>query len=444
MRFLKTLRWIWDGKTGISATIQTFVTQILILVVTLVTGVMTARFLGSVGRGEQAAILLWPEFLGYAFALGVGPALLFHLRDSPEEGSELFSAAVTLATIFGAIATIVGVIFIPQWLSQYTESTIKVAQGFMITAPLSLLSLILLNAYRAQHDFSTVNKTNYLMPFVTLLLLVALGGLGLFTPVSSSLAYRVPVVVITLWRLNEQWKHYRPNFKKFRSSCRKILSYSTRSAGINILNQVAARVDQAMVISLLSPSAMGIYIVSLNLSRMVEPFNRSILSVLFPKVAARPPKEVVDLTSRAARISGFTTALAVVAAAVVAPFVLTGLYGAEFAQGVNAFRILAVRMVFEGVTMVLAQAFMALDKPGTVAILQGVGLGTTVPLMLFLIPWLGLVGASYALLISTVIRLIFIMVCFPMLLKLPMPNLLIQSRDIVFLKNSMLNRKTAS
>lgn len=440
MKFAKTLRWVWDGKTGISATIQTFVTQILILGVTLFTGIMTARFLGPEGRGEQAAILLWPEFLGYAFALGIGPALLFHLRDSPEEKSELFSAALTLGAVFGAIATFVGIIFIPQWLDQYSNSTIRVAQLFMLTAPLSLLSLILLNSYRAQHDFSTVNKTNYLMPFATLVLLVALGGVGLFTPIGSSLAYRIPVVVITLWRLREQWNYYRPNFKKFRVSCRKILSYSTRSAGINILNQVAARVDQAMVISLLSPSSMGIYIVSLNLSRMVEPFNRSILSVLFPKMAARPPKEVMVLTGRAARISGFSTALAVVVAAIVAPFVLTGLYGAEFSQGVNAFRVLALRMVFEGVTMVLAQAFMALDKPGTVAILQGVGLGSTIPLMLLLIPPLGLVGASYALLISTVIRLIFIMICFPILLKLPMPNLFIKTHDLVFIKNSMLSR----
>ena len=176
---------------------------------------------------------------------------------------------------------------------------------------------------------------------------------------------------------------------------------------------------------------------------MVAPFNRSVLSVLFPKITARPPKEVVALTARAARISSFLTAITVIAAVALAPFVLTHLYGAEFQEGVYAFRILVIRMILEGSTMILAQAFMALDRPGIVTILQAVGLFVTVPLMLVLAPSLGMAGISYALLISTAIRLCFIMACFPTLLKSPMPNLLISAEDIAFIKRAV-SAKTAA
>ena len=322
-------------------------------------------------------------------------------------------------------------------------STIRVAQGFMLTAPLSLLALVLLNAYKAQHNFSVVNKTNYLIPFLTLLLLVGLGFSSLMTPLGSSLAYRLPIVVITLWKLIEQWKYHKPKFQRLRSNYKKILSYSMRSAGINMFSQVAVRIDQAMVVTLLSPSAMGIYVVALSLSRMVAPFNRSILSVLFPKIAARPPREVIALTARAARISSFLTTVTVATAMVIAPFALTRLYGSEFAEGVYAFRILAMRMILEGTTMILAQAFMALDRPGIVTVLQGIGLGLTVPLMLILIPWLGMTGASYALLISTAIRLGFIMLCFPVLLKSPVPNIFLKLEDISFVRRTITAKAAA-
>ena len=100
MNLFRILRWVWDGKSGTSAMVQTFVTQILIIFVTLATGVITARFLGPAGRGEQAAVLLWPDFLGNAFALGIGPALLFHLRNNPDEESDLTLSGAVSSRMF--------------------------------------------------------------------------------------------------------------------------------------------------------------------------------------------------------------------------------------------------------------------------------------------------------------------------------------------------------
>jgi O-antigen/teichoic acid export membrane protein len=88
-----------------------------------------------------------------------------------------------------------------------------------------------------------------------------------------------------------------------------MMGYGVRSYGIEVLGTLALQVDQVLVISLLSPSAMGSYVVVLSLSRMLNLFQNSVVMVLFPRAAGRSAGEVVALTGSSVRISGLITAL---------------------------------------------------------------------------------------------------------------------------------------
>ena len=84
---------------------------------------------------------------------------------------------------------------------------------------------------------------------------------------------------------------------------------------------------------------------------------------------------------------------------------------------------------------------MAVGRPGVVSMLQGLGLGLSFPLMSFLIPRYGLIGAGVALLCSTSIRLIFILSCYPMMLKIRPPSLLPQLQDWIYLRYALSKRR---
>ena len=88
-------------------------------------------------------------------------------------------------------------------------------------------------------------------------------------------------------------------------------------------------------------------------------------------------------------------------------------------------------------TLVLSQAFLSLNKPGIVTVLQATGLATGVPLRLVLIPAYGYVGAGIAILLSTVIRFVLIVACFPIFLKCKVPNLIITKNDILYLTKNI-------
>lgn len=145
------------------------------------------------------------------------------------------------------------------------------------------------------------------------------------------------------------------------------------------------------------------------------------------------------MTGLAVRISTACTSLAAALLFILGPILLNLLYGAEFMGAVPVFRILIVMTVVDGIVWILAQSFMALGRPGTVTLLQTAGLGLSIPFLLLLIPRLGLQGTGWALLGSTVVRLIFVLVCYPLVLKVRPPSLLVTREDVYFLKQKIFH-----
>ena len=435
-----SVRWVLGGGSGMAATIQTVMTRFLILTTNIATGVITARTLAPIGRGEQAAITLWPQFLAFALTLGLPSALLYNLKRYPEKRSETFAAALLLGTGLGFVATFVGILFIPRWLSQYSPDVIRSAQLFMFMAPLSLLGVVFTAAFEANDDFTTANQVRYLAPFSTLIILLGLVSTGMLTPVTAGIAYLSPGLPIALWMIQRLWKQYQPVWQNLMPTYRRLMSYGIRAYGIDLLGTLSGQIDQALVVGLLEPASMGMYAVALSLSRMIAIFQSSVVTVLFPKAAARPVQEAVALTGQAARISMAFTLLVAIAVMFLGPVLLRILYGFEFLGSIPVFRLLLLEVVVGGTAWVLTQAFMALGQPGIATLLQAIGLGTSVPLMVVLIPRYGLVGAGISLLSASSLRLLLALLSFPIVLKVRPPSLLINRNDIRLLQDKLLHQ----
>jgi O-antigen/teichoic acid export membrane protein len=110
-------------------------------------------------------------------------------------------------------------------------------------------------------------------------------------------------------------------------------------------------------------------------------------------------------------------------------------YGAKFAGASVVLPFLVVEAVMDGLTSVLAQAFLAAGFPGIVSMLQGCGLLTSIPLLLWMIPRFGLRGAGCALMISTLCRFLMVLFSFPYKLKLRPPGFIMGREEISALMN---------
>jgi len=327
---------------------------------------------------------------------------------------------------------------LPSVAKQYSPAILHVAQLFMLGAPFAVLFNVFNGVLDAQGRFTQSNFSQYGQLILSVVILFSLAIAHHLTPVSSAGTYLGTAILATCWL----WTVVRPKFlfADFVETARGLISYGLRTYVTDLLGVLQVQIDTILVISLLSPSSMGLYAVALSAARVSDLFSGSIVSVLFPKAAALPWREMIELTHRVGRLT-FALILPVIALNILAmPFILPAFYGKPFVGAVPVAQILALTFILNGTAYVMSQAFLAAGKPGVIAIIQASGLAFVVPLMLWLIPRFGLLGAAWALVLATFLRAGITMVCFPIVLKAPIPSLLITVNDFRFVKESLTKR----
>jgi O-antigen/teichoic acid export membrane protein len=395
-------------RRGLQAVLHTLAANVLIQGINVGTGVLAARVLLAQGRGELAAIILWPQFLAFMLTVGVPVSLVYEIKRHPEMAGALTAGALVLGVVMGLVATVIGVIGIPIVLHQYPASDVRLAQLLMVLAPIYLVSAILLAAVQAREAFATYNFVRYVSPALVLLSLTLLALAGRLTVVTAAWSYMLAGLPVFAWNLWWVRRHLRPSLKGARAALHPLLQYGLRAWGSDALGTVGGQLDSVLVVGLLMPIDMGLYGVAQSLARLVGFVPNAVVPVLFPRAAGRSSAEALTTVQRAA-----TRTLAGMLILALPLFLAGGLllrlvYGAEFADASTVFRLLLLEAVLSGLAFVLAQAFLATGRPGTVTLLQGLAVVTVAPLLIVFVPWLGLVGAGAALLGSTAIRLLVV------------------------------------
>ncbi|MDQ0873220.1 O-antigen/teichoic acid export membrane protein [Paenibacillus sp. V4I3] len=439
-RVVPLMKGLMKGKDTVSTSIRALLASMFILGLNMLTGIMTSRFLGPSGRGDHATMILWPQFLAFVMTIGMHSAVVYNMKKYPEDAGKLYISSLLLSCASGIVACAIGVYFIPIWLSTYSSQVIQFAQGAMIITPVILLTFVNNAVLRARNEFALFNFVRYLMPIATLIMLLCFLAAGRLTPFTSAIAYLGPNVPIVIWLTIRLLRIYRVQWRGSWVSMKRNIKYGLGSYGIDLLGNMSLYVDQLIVIRLLSSADLGLYVVAVSLSRMANIFSQSLSLILFPKSSGLPKDEVIAMTVRAFRVSTFISILAAIAAMLVAPYVLIILYGSDFKSAVSVFRLLILEVVITGSSMVISQAYMALGRPGIVTMMYAVGLGVMVPLLFWFVPVFGITGAGMAMLLAAIIRLGFILVNFPLTLKVPFPHIFKFTEDMGWVKQIMLSK----
>jgi O-antigen/teichoic acid export membrane protein len=428
-------------QRGIKAIGQTILARILIQALNAGTGILTARLLLPTGRGELAAITLWSQFLAGLTTFGIPSALIYHIRNRPKQTGDFLGNGLVMSLGLSCAAGLVGVLCMPHWLHQYPLWAIHAAQWFLLVTPLCGTALVLRAALEASGAFTLSNLSQLLNPSVTLGLLLFFLAIHRFNTITASCAYifaALPVFVVLAWHARTLLAGSRD---LSRATSKVLLGYGLRSYGVDLLGTLALQVDQVIVVGFLKASELGVYVVMLSLSRVLNVFQASVVMVLFPKAAGRNQETALALTARAARVSTLITGCCAAVVALLGPLLLRILYGREYADSIGSLRMLLVEVTLSGCVFVLAQAFMALGRPGMVTLLQAAGLSISIPIMLVLVPRWGIAGAALALLLSTTARFLLVLGSFRIVLKVPAPSLIPQKEDFAILWRGLLQLK---
>jgi O-antigen/teichoic acid export membrane protein len=429
----RLIRRIAGAKSSGFAIIQTVLANVGVLVLNIISGIITARTLGPSGRGALAAILMWPQFLAYGLSLGVPVASLYWLKRRPDDAQQIVGTGMLLSAVLGTVAAVVGFFIIPFSLRTYPHHVIGLARSWVVVTPLALLAVTIIAQVQAAGAFTKFNLFRFLSPLSVLFVIVCATALGHLTFGMAALAYLLAVMPATIWIGAWVWRHYRPTLSRPMATSRLLIGYGVRAWGADLLATIASQVDRILVVGLLNPESMGLYVVAQSAAGLLSVFPSAVSPITLPQSSGLDTAEIMELTGRAVRATLYVMITASIPLFVLGGLLLDIVYGQKFSGASAVLPFLLVESIADGLTSVLAQAFLASGFPGTVTLLEAVGVSTSIPLLYFLIPRFGLRGAGLALMTATLCRFVLVLISFPRKLRTRPPGFVMPRREFVAL-----------
>jgi O-antigen/teichoic acid export membrane protein len=373
---------------------STVLVQGLTLGLGILTGVLSARMLGPVGRGEYAAVIIWPLGISSFLAFGINQAVTFHLAQRTFTVSEVATATTAIGLIQSALSVIVGLLVVPHVLAKYTPTVQHLGIAVALFTPALIFSVYPANLFQGMQDLMRFNLIRVLAP-----LAYAIGLLGIFLIGRPSLSAVIGaqlagyVVALMLGSVLVR-KTLRPHLNWNAKAIPRLLHFGVRIQGLSIATYFNQRIDQLLLSLLVPPGQLGLYAVAVSLSTVVAVFPQAAGIVAFSRGSGQRGADVKATVGVAFRSSLIWLLLVCTALYVLAPFLIRLVFGGAFDGSIIACRILLPGALVTGLSFVLYNAASALGRPALASYAEASSVIITAAGLYLLVPRYGYVGAA--------------------------------------------------
>jgi O-antigen/teichoic acid export membrane protein len=378
---------------------STVLGQGLTLGLGVLTGIMSARMLGPAGRGEFAAINVWPLGIVLLLSVGINQGIAFHLGRRNFSLSEVATTTTAIGFIQSVLAIIIGLLVVPVVLAKYSPEVRLLGITFVLLTPALILSGYPANFFQGLQDMHRFNLIRVVAPSVYCLGLAVL-----------YLARRGTLQGVIYWQLFGYvaalsfglvmaWHFLRPRFQWNRAALPAIIHYGLRVQATNLTNYFNQRIDQMMLSLFVSPNQLGLYAVAVTLSTAVTVFPQAAGIVTFSRGSGQDQDHARKTIGHSFRASLVWLLAVCVILFAFAPSLIRLVFGPAFEGSILACRILLPGALVTGLNQVLYNGASALGRPGLPSIAEGISMALTAIGLYLLIPRYGYLGAA---MVSTV------------------------------------------
>ena len=361
-----------------------------------------ARMLGPVGRGEYAAVILWPMLFGSFGVVGIYIAI-GRIAAKNDDYAALVRSGIVITLMTSTVSAVACYIALPWLLPSEESHLVPLARLFILVIPMVRLILNLNAIDQGRGDFKQFNLIRSVMNPVYVLLLSAVWLLGLqevrWCIYALIIGYVAPVV---LWLITAVRKY---SFVGKLYSLKEIFIQSIPFSLAGIFQVLYMQVDKVLMLWLLGTKDLGLYTVALSASAVVGSITVSAGMVSFTMAAQADHGSGFERLAKTFRISLLLWVFLGGLLALVMPFVLPLVYGRDFAGAIASARLLIIGSAFAGLADMLEQSVRGQGKAyiGLEGRLAGL-----VVLTLLAIPFskiIGILGVCYAYILGQLICL---------------------------------------
>jgi O-antigen/teichoic acid export membrane protein len=408
----------------------TFLASLLIQLVNVATGVLAARLLGPDGRGDLAAVMLWPMLLAGFGTLGIAEATTYAAASRLLPPRRIFAAGTAMAFVLALPLILVGWLLLPSLLHHQHPAVLEIGRLFLAIILLNYLTVFPTALFqgvlrlRAWNLVRTAVHFAYAAGCVLLWILDAATVANFATAMLLAVAIDLGLVLVLV--AQEGWLGALPD----RAAVATLLRYGAKVHLGYIGRHTNQWLDQALIVLLLTSTDLGLYVVALTLARGVTMVSGTLDMVAFPKIAAEPtPEGKLEVFSRYMKITLAAVVPSALALAGLTPWVLQLFFGDEFLPAAHvAYVLIAAYVVLTG-TVMFSAALKAHDRTLIIGKVELVGLMASLALMSVLIPNYGIVGAAWSVLAANLVGLFLIATWSRSLLGLSLRQLVLPTAE---------------
>lgn len=280
----------WRGNGLVQTIMRTSATNLLVMVISTLTSIVTARMFGVVGKGEFSAILFWPTLLAGLVGFGLPTSLIYNMKQNKGSGSDFVRAGFLFQIPVSIIIGVVAWVWLPVWLGNYPADIIQITRWYTVLMLPILLAINLISALaQSTGKFNIYNGVRLLVPLCNLVGLLGLWAIGDLSLHNASLVFLVTNVLVVSWSLYSLRETLQMNWLKGlgnRLAAKALFGYGSKVFGVELLGTLYTQFDKLVILSMLTARELGLYTVVYALSRVFNVVQMAITNVVFPKVTA--------------------------------------------------------------------------------------------------------------------------------------------------------------
>jgi O-antigen/teichoic acid export membrane protein len=382
---------------------ETAITTVALGGLGIVTGVLVARWLGPVGRGELAAIQMWPSVVASIAMVGLPEALVYFAARHPSQSRELLVTASLTALVGIPIFAALGYALMPFLLSMYSDRVVQGARGYLWILPIYALVFLPHHALRGIHELRVWNGLRIIPGVLWLLVLLFGFSTRAADPVRIATMYvglLGAVGIVMTWTV---WRRATGPAVPTARSLKSLVRFGFPSALSTLPQLFNLRLDQMAVAAVLPARQLGVYVTAVAWSACVPMLSGALALVVSPRIAA----EAIESERRLRFTRGVQGAVWLIAVPVavllaVAPFGITVVFGLAFEQAVRPAMILVIASGVNAFNGMLEELLRGSGRPDATFFAETIGAVAGLPALYLLLPLAGLTGASIASLVGYV------------------------------------------
>ena len=433
------------ARTGVfGALVASFGATVFLQLLNVGTGVLLARTFDPTGRGELAAVLLWPTIIGVIGTLGLFEAVGYYVARGRDALGALVGSSAAISILWGVLFTGLAALVLPIVLHKYDESVLDSAYVFLPYIPFSILNMTLLgvlNGLHRDYAFQAMRVLVIAAAAFGLVVFALAGHLSIRTAVWSYLGAQVVTLVLSVWLVQREHPH---PLAVNAAVTRRVVRYGLLSHSGSVSAQLNQRLDLLVVSIFLSARDLGIYTVAFTLTTVAFVIGWSVAFVVLPRIAAAGPEQQRALARRTVSMTLWASLLVSIPVLVLMPDLVRFFFGGAYQSAAGIARILLVAAIALSTTRALEAVLRGLGRPFEAGLAEIISLAVTVAALATLLPAMGLTGAAVSSLLAYTTSMLVMLFRTKSALDIPLGALLRPSRSDLRELISSLSRYLAS